>query len=346
MIVRSSRIATSTVLGAVLQLPSLVTEPILLTGATGFVGSRLYPVLAARGVNVRCLTRDAAKARKRFPDCDWVEADVADRASVFTAMRGCGSAYYLVHEMGTAGDFQQREANSARAFAEAAAEAKLERIIYLGGVHPPAGPSSDHLLSRARVGGILSQGMVPVIELRASMIVGNGSLSFLIVRDLAARLPFMILPRWLDSRTEPVAIDDVLVALDRALDLPIEHSEVFDIPGPEILSGREILLRTASALGLKHPLVVRVPVLTPGLSSHWVRFVTRAQWSVAREIVVGLTSDLLADDDRFWSSIQHPQRLDFDEAARRSIAEERQSATGFWNRAETLMQSLRGGRTS
>lgn len=323
-----------------------MTKTILLTGATGFVGSRLYPVLARRGFAVRCLTRDAVKARQRFPGRDWVEADVADRPSLRKALDGCAAAYYLVHEMGTAGNFREREADSARVFAKAAAEAGLERILYLGGVHPTRGPSSEHLLSRARVGEILAEGSVPVIELRASMIVGNGSLSFLIVRDLAARLPFMILPRWLDSRTEPVAIDDVLVALDRALDLPLAHSEVFDIPGPEILSGREILLRTASALGLRHPLVVRVPVLTPGLSSHWVRFVTRAEWSVAREIVVGLTSDLLAEDDRFWTLIGHQDRLDFDEAARRAIAEEQNDSTGFWNRTEALMQALRGGETT
>ena len=336
-------LAPGFVLGVVLHSHPAVTRQMLLTGATGFVGSRLYPVLAQRGFAVRCLTRDAAKARERFPERDWVEANVADRASLRKALDGCQAAYYLVHEMGTAGNFRERESSSARAFAEAAAEAGLERIIYLGGVHPTAGASSEHLLSRARVGEILANGPVPVIELRASMIVGNGSLSFLIVRDLAARLPFMILPRWLDSRTEPVAIDDVLVALDRSLDLKLSRSEVFDIPGPEILSGREILLRTANALGLKHPLVVRVPVLTPGLSSHWVRFVTRAQWSVAREIVVGLTSDLLAEDDRFWSLIEHQQRLDFDAAARRAIAEDRHPRSGVWNRAESLMQSLRGG---
>lgn len=333
-------------MGAVLHSHPAVTKPILLTGATGFVGSRLYPVLAQRGFAVRCLTRDVSKARQRFPGRDWVEADVADRSALRKALDGCTAAYYLVHEMGTAGNFREREASSARTFAEAAAEARVERIIYLGGVHPATGDSSEHLLSRARVGEILASGSVPVLELRASMIVGNGSLSFLIVRDLAARLPFMILPRWLDSRTEPVAIDDVLVALDRALDLDLPRSAAFDIPGPEILSGREILLRTANALGLKHPLVVRVPVLTPGLSSHWVRFVTRAQWSVAREIVVGLTSDLLAEDDRFWSLVGHEQRLDFREAARRAIAEERQPRSGLWSRAEALMKSLRGGSTA
>lgn len=316
---------------------------ILLTGATGFVGSRLHPVLEKRGFTVRCLTRDVDKARREFPQRQWIEADVADPRSIREALEGCSAAFYLVHEMGTSSDYREREARAARTFTEAASDERLERIIYLGGVHPTAGVSSEHLLSRARVGQILASGSVPALELRASMIVGNGSLSFLIVRDLAARLPFMILPRWLDSRTEPVAIDDVLVALDRALDIHLVRSESYDIPGPEILSGREILMRTAKALGLRDPLVIRVPVLTPGLSSQWVRFVTRARWEVAREIVVGLTSDLLAEDDRYWSLVGHAARLNFDEAARRAIAEDHPPTSGLWSRAEQLMRLFRGG---
>lgn len=315
---------------------------ILLTGATGFVGSRLYPALVRKGFEVRCLTRDASKARQRFEERDWMEADVADPASLRRAMEGCSAACYLVHEMGTAGDFREREATAAGIFARVAEEAGLERIVYLGGVHPTAGASSEHLLSRARVGRILSEGAVPTVELRASMIVGNGSLSFLIVRDLAARLPFMILPRWLDSRTEPVAIDDVLVALERALEIEVSRSEAFDIPGPEVLSGRAILMLTAHVLGLQHPLVLRVPVLTPSLSSHWVRYVTRARWEVAREIVVGLTSDLLAEDDRYWKLIGHTQRIDFSEAARRAIAEDVEPRSGFWEVVEKVMKRFRG----
>jgi uncharacterized protein YbjT (DUF2867 family) len=192
------------------------------------------------------------------------------------------------------------------------------------------------------VGEILSDGEVPVLELRASMIIGNGSLSFLIVRDLAARLPFMVLPRWLDSKTEPVAIDDVLAALVAALEIELAQSTAFDIPGPEVLSGRDILLRTARALGLAHPLVVRVPVLTPGLSARWVRFVTRARWEVAREIVVGLTHDLLAQDARYWALIGHEGRQHFDDAARAAIAEDHQRSTGFWGLIEPAMKRLRG----
>jgi uncharacterized protein YbjT (DUF2867 family) len=155
------------------------------------------------------------------------------------------------------------------------------------------------------------------------MIVGYGSLSWLIVRDLAARLPVMVLPRWLKSRTQPVAIDDIVIALVRALDLPLEASAWFDVPGPDTLSGKEILEETSRVMGLGHPHMLGVPLLSPRLSSLWVRFATRANWSVAREVVVGLTEDLLAQDDRFWQLVSHPHRLAFAEAARLALDAER-----------------------
>lgn len=315
---------------------------ILLTGATGFVGARLHPLLCERG-RVRCLTRDARKAAARFRDRQWVEADIGDETAVARALDGCSTAFFLVHDVGASADFAEREAAAAAAFARAAASAGIQRIIYLGGVLPEGDIPSEHLRGRSRVGEILLSGRVPALELRASMIIGYGSLSFLIVRDLAARLPFMILPRWLDSRTEPVAIGDVLVALVRALDIPLTESHSFDIPGPEILSGREILIRTAAALGLREPMVVRVPVLTPGLSSQWVRFVTRAEWRVAREIVIGLTTDLVARDSRYWELIGDPRRTPFDEAAREAIDEEGAAGPpgGGWGAVEKWTRAFR-----
>lgn len=316
---------------------------ILLTGATGFVGARLHQLLRERGT-VRCLTRDARKAAARFPERHWIEADIAEEAKVARALDGCSAAFFLVHDVGAGADFAAREAAAAAAFARAAASAGIQRIIYLGGVLPDGPIPSEHLRARSRVGEILMNGRVPALELRASMIIGHGSLSFLIVRDLAARLPFMILPRWLDSRTEPIAIDDVLLALIRALDLPLTGSQSFDIPGPEILSGREILLRTATALELREPMVIRVPVLTPRLSSLWVRFVTRAEWRVAREIVIGLTTDLLARDARYWELIGAPHRTPFDGAARKAIDDERAAGTpgGGWGVLEKWIRAFRG----
>jgi uncharacterized protein YbjT (DUF2867 family) len=311
---------------------------ILLTGATGFVGGAVRPALVRAGWQVRCLTRNAARARARTPGLDWVEGDVADPASCARALEGSAAALYLVHGIGEGPDYHGRERAAAATFADAAARAGVDRIVYLGGVAPAGrGGGSEHLRSRLDVGAALRAGPVTTIELRASMIVGFGSLSWLIVRDLAARLPVMVLPRWLKSRTQPIAIDDVVAALERALDLPVTASAWFDLPGPVTLSGREILEQTAEIMGLGHPRMVELPLLSPRLSSLWVRFVTRAQWSVAREVVVGLTEDLLATDDGFWSLIDHPDRLPFAEAARRALDAERsrrRPVPGAWGAVE------------
>jgi len=313
---------------------------VLLTGATGFVGRHLWPELERAGYEVAGLTRDRARAEQKWPGRKWFEGDVCDEAALSRALDGCRFAYYLVHGMAEGhGDFRAREVESAHRFSTAVERAGVERVVYLGGM-APSGEVSEHLASRLEVGEALRQGAHSTVELRSSMIIGDGSLSWLMVRDLAARLPFMLLPRWLKSRTEPVAIEDVMVALVRALTVdlgePTRRSDWFDIPGPQILSGREILEQTAEAMGLRHPLVIEVPVLSPWLSSHWVRFVTRAEWAVAREVVVGLKDDMLSHDDRFWHLIDHPQRLPFGVAARRALAAERLAGPipGFWGGVE------------
>ena len=308
---------------------------VLLTGATGFVGRALRPVLVDAGWHVRGLTRNVARARAAAPEQVWVEGDVADASSIARALDGVEAAFYLVHGIGEGDDYHAREVAAAEWFAAAAGAAGVKRVVYLGGV-APTGPGSEHLRSRLDVGETLRAGPVPTIELRASMIIGHGSLSWLIVRDLAARLPVMILPRWLKSRTQPVAIDDVLVALVRALDVPLETNSWFDVPGPETLSGKEILERTARVMGLGVPASIDVPFLSPRLSSLWIRLVTRANWPVAREVVIGLTEDLIAQDDRYWSLIGHLHRVSFDDAARAALDAERREGPpgGFWGGIE------------
>jgi uncharacterized protein YbjT (DUF2867 family) len=297
-------------------------RPVLLTGATGFVGRALWPALTTAGYAVRGATRDASRARARWPGRRWVPADLETGEGVAEALAGCGAAYYLVHGMsGRAADFRAREVAAARRFAAAAAAAGVERVVYLGGV-APAGPPSEHLRSRLEVGEALRGGAVPALELRASMVVGAGSASWQIVRDLAARLPAMVLPRWLRSRTQPVAADDAVAALVAGLALPLGRSAAFDLPGPQTLTGRDILEQTARVLGLRRPSVVEAPLLSPWLSSQWVRLVTRADWAVARELVLGLTSDLLARDDRYWSAIGRERRVPFARAAAAAVAAE------------------------
>ena len=317
---------------------------LLLTGATGFVGGAVRPALEAKGWTVRCLTRDLARAKGRGPDIGWVQGDVSDPDSCARALEGCQAALYLVHGIGDGADYHQREVAAASGFARAAASAGLQRIVYLGGVAPGGSGGSEHLRSRLDVGEALRSGPVKTIELRASMIVGYGSLSWLIVRDLGARLPIMVLPRWLKSRTQPVAIDDVVAALVGALDLPLEASAWFDVPGPDTLSGQQILKQTAHVMGLPPPRMLEVSVLSPRLSSLWVRFVTRAQWSVAREVVVGLTEDLLAQNDGFWALVGRPDRLTFTEAATRALKAERGHGPppGVWGAIERIRGLGRG----
>ena len=315
-------------------------KTILLTGATGFVGRAVRPALEAEGWHVRCLTRNVERAQGLDPNADWVQGNVGDPDSCSRALKGCEAALYLVHGIGEGDDYHAQEVAAAKVFSSAAGHAGLKRIVYLGGVSP-SGRGSDHLRSRIDVGEALRSGPVVTVELRASMIVGHGSLSWLIVRDLAARLPFMLLPRWLKSRTEPVAIDDVVAALKGAINLELDDSAWFDIPGPDALSGKEFLEQTAQVMGLRRPWMISVPLLTPRLSSLWLRLMTRAQWSIAREVVVGLTEDLLATDAKFWDLIGHSERLTFTQAAERALEVEwsTEPVEGFWGVIERALST-------
>lgn len=296
----------------------------LVTGATGFVGRALVPALRTAGHQVRAATRDVERARAsaRGGGVEWVPCDVHDRDALERALDGVDAAYFLVHGMGGgARDYAEKERAAAESFAEIAGRKGVGRIVYLGGVAPKAAPS-EHLKSRLEVGEVLRRGPVPTIELRASMIVGEGSASFQIVRDLAMRLPAMLLPAWTASRTSPVALEDVVVALVRALDVPLPESAWFDVPGPEVLSGREILARLAALRGRRVP-AVKVPFLSVSLSSWWLKLVARTDFSLARELVLGFTDDLLPEDDRYWDLVGHRPRWTFEAAARKALEAER-----------------------
>lgn len=293
---------------------------VLVTGATGFVGAALLPSLTAAGHRVRATTRDLARATA-MSGIDWVQCDVNRRADVERALKGVDAVFFLVHAMGGgAHDYGETERRAALELREAAASAGVGRIVYLGGVSP-AGEPSEHLRSRLAVGEVLRGGSVPTVELRASMIVGNGSASWQIVRDLAMRLPAMLLPSWTASRTCPIALEDVVVALVRALDVPLPSSAWYDIPGPDIVSGKQILTTIAALRGRRVP-GVAVPFLSVSLSSWWLKLVTRADFSLARELVLGFKGDLLPEDDRYWSEIGYRPQWTFEAAARRAMAEE------------------------
>lgn len=294
---------------------------ILVTGATGFIGRALVSALRARGKTLVATTRRPAESMNAIEGVTWRTCDLLAPDTLPAAVAGVRIAYYLVHSMsGGADHFRQHERRCAQAFVGAAAAAGVERIIYLGGPAPP-GRVSEHLKSRLAVGEILRAGPVPAIELRASMVIGRGSASWQIVRDLAVRLPVMVLPRWLRSRTRPVALEDAIDALVAAAELPIERNQWFDIPGPEVLSGRQILERIADVRGRRF-LAIEIPALTPRLSSLWLKLVTRTDFGLARELVDGLVADLLPKDERYWGLIGHTDLIDFDDAARRALASE------------------------
>jgi uncharacterized protein YbjT (DUF2867 family) len=294
-------------------------KTMVVTGATGFIGRALIPALVAEGHRVRACSRrpDTRLASGAVETC---RCDLLAPDTLGPALQGADCAWYLVHSMAEGHDYARLEASSARNFAEAAARAGVRRVVYLGGVMP-AGTPSAHLASRARVGELLRAGSVPVVELRASMIIGPGSASWQIVRDLSLRLPAMVMPRWLQSRTRPVALADVVVGLVRAAALPIESSAWFDLPGPEVLTGREILERVAALRGRRIP-VLTVPLLTPYLSSLWLKLVTRADFSLSRELVLGMAVDLLPRDERYWGLIEHTSLTQFDDAARQALGQE------------------------
>lgn len=277
-------------------------RPVLVTGATGYVGGRLAPLLLDRGVRVRCLARDARKLESRdwctHPLVEIVEGDASDAASLRDAMDGCRAAYYLIHSMVSAGDtYRHRDHELAETFAHAAEASGVERIIYLGGLGELGDGLSEHLASRREVEDALASTEVPVTVLRAAMIIGSGSASFEILRYLVERLPMMITPRWVHTECQPIGIRNALGYLADALDEPRAAGRVLDIGGPTVLTYRQLMDDMASALGLRRRIVLPVPVLSPELSSRWIHLVTPVSRHYARPLAEGLRNRVVARND-------------------------------------------------
>ncbi len=276
----------------IIPMPSLI----LITGATGYVGGRLLAALVAAGRPVRCLVRRAARFDAPA-GVEVVEGDCLEPDTLPPALEGVHTAYYLVHSMSAAGDFQSLDRLAAARFGAAAARAGVRRIVYLGGLGDPEDDLSPHLSSRQETGRTLGESGVPVVELRASIVIGSGSLSFEMVRALAERLPVMICPRWVAVVTQPIAIADVVSYLAAALELPPGAEGVYEIGGPDVVSYGDILREYARQRGLRR-LLVSVPLLTPRLSSLWLALVTPLHARVGRKLIDGVRNATVVRSDR------------------------------------------------
>jgi len=271
---------------------------ILVTGATGYIGGRLVPLLLAAGHKVRCLVRDANRllGRSWYHSVEIVEGDVFRPDSITAAMQDVDTAYYLVHSLGGGADFHQQDINAASNFGESARAAGLKRIIYLGGLAEASAGLSEHLRSRQQSGDSLRLGGVPVTEFRAGVIVGSGSISFEMIRYLTERVPVMICPRWVYTRTQPIGIREVLAYLSQAIEVPESTGLIIEIGGSQVITYGDMMKTYAAVRGLKRWLVP-VPFLTPRLSSLWVNLVTPIPSVIARPLIEGLRNENIVRDN-------------------------------------------------
>jgi len=294
---------------------------VLVTGATGFVGGHLVPALVAAGHDVRVLVRDPGG----YDPPEGVEVatgDLLEPGSFEDALAGIDAAYYLVHSMRAGRDYAERDRRAARNFRAAADATGVERVVYLGGLGEEDGHLSEHLRSRREVEYILADGGYDLTTLRAAIIVGQGSASFRMIRELTTRLPVMVTPQWVSTDCHPIAIGDVIAYLVGVLDDPGTAGETYEIGGPEVLSYAEILRRTGRLMGTGEPVIVPVPVLSPRLSSYWVGLMTDVPSSVARPLIQGLKTPVVAEDERIRDRV--PVELTpFDEAVELALAADR-----------------------
>ncbi len=306
---------------------------VLLTGATGYVGGRLLPLLEARGCRVRCLAREPAYLAPRVgPLTAIVQGDVLDSASLDAALQGVDAAYYLVHSMGSRGGFVAQDRQAARNFGAAARAAGVRRVIYLGGLGRQEEDLSPHLRSRHEVGEILRASGVPVCELRASIVIGSGSLSFEMIRALVERLPVMITPKWVNVMAQPIAIDDLLDYLLAALDLPAAEYRVFEIGGADQVTYADIMREYARQRGMR-PRMLPVPVLTPWLSSLWLGLVTPLYARIGRKLIESIVHPTVVRDGAALRAFA-VRPVGVAEAVRRALArEERHFAATRWSDA-------------
>ena len=268
----------------------------LVTGATGYIGGRLVTALLEHGYRVRVLVRNASRISLHpwFSQVEVVDGDAEDSAVLASALKGIDVAYYLIHSLMVKESFEDSEISLARGFADAAKRAKIQRMVYLGGIINDPDDLSPHMSARMRTGEILRQSGVPTIEFRAGVVIGSGSASFEMLRYLTERLPIMTTPKWVKNRIQPIAVRDLLRYLIGGASLPSEIQGHFDIAGPDVFTFAEMMQQYASAAGLRRRIIIPVPVLSPGLSSGWVGLVTPVPFTLAKRLVASLKHEVVA----------------------------------------------------
>jgi uncharacterized protein YbjT (DUF2867 family) len=291
---------------------------VLVAGSSGFVGRRLCPALQAAGHSVQAMTR--------HPDTysgagTPVYGDVHEADSLAAALAGCDAAYYLVHSLGDA-DFTRRDADAAREFARAAADAGLGRIIYLGGLGDDGDDLSEHLRSRREVEHLLGSAGVPVTTLRAGIIIGHGGISWEITRQLVEHLPAMITPRWVRTRTQPIAVGDVIRYLVGVLEEPAAEGRTFEVGGPDVLAYVDMLRRVAVIEG-RHLWVIPVPLLSPRLSSRWLSLVTNVDVPTGRSLIDSMSNEVVVRDKSIRGLVDF-EPMSYDEAVLAALGERAQ----------------------
>ncbi len=293
-----------------LQVIKARAKPLaLVTGATGYIGGRLIPELLSAGYRVRVLARhaDRLKYQPWLSSVEVIEGDAFDESAVLGSLENVDIAYYLLHALMAKDDFESKEAQLAQIFATAAKQQQVKRIVYLGGIISRETVLSAHLQSRADTGEILRASGVPTIELRAGVVIGSGSASFEMLRYLTERLPFMITPKWLNVRIQPIAVRDVLRYLVGAAAIDSKITGAFDIGGPNIFSYKEMMQQYAAAAGLRKRIIIPVPVMTPKLSSGWVGLVTPVPYTLAKRLVSSLKNEVVAAPSEIRSLVPDPK---------------------------------------
>ena len=296
---------------------------ILITGASGYIGGRLAQHLVDAGVDIRVAGRDPRRLTDRWPAVDAVELDVMRPQTIGPATDGVTTAYYLIHSMEEGGaPFEERDRTAATNFARAAASSGVERIVFLGGLGDDEDPDlSPHLASRHETGRLLAEHGPGVLELRAGMVIGAGSASFRMLEDLVRRLPVMVTPRWVDTRSQPIAIDDVVTYLDRAREVSTDSAHAMvEVGGADVLSYREMMRRLGAMRG-RVPVILPVPVLSPSLSSLWCGLVTSVPPSIARPLIEGQRNETIVRDDAAAQLFPDVHPVGFDEAVTRARSE-------------------------